>query len=120
MHKTVVVDAALRRNKAEQPTHLWIECQADEVFNWTDVSELLEAGYKVTAQIREPRDVPPQELREDPDFAVVWMIPTAYREVLACAGYIKDARAPGDGYEIKVVRQMFNSRHYAEDRVWPN
>ena len=118
-HKVSVVEAALRRHPdAQRPTHLWIETQQDERFDWLRVAELIEAGFNVTAQIREPEDVPPVRLLRSVHFGVVWMVPERYRDVLLAAEYIKWAVAPGDGCEAEIQLRKFDPANYEKDQVW--
>jgi len=120
LHKPEVVEAAIRRNNpAVLPTHLWVETQADEKFNWSDVESLLTAGFKVTAQVREAEDVPPVALLENLDFGVVWMVPERFRDLLSSASHIKWALSPGNGYECELNHRHFDGADYVKDTIWP-
>ncbi len=122
MHKPAVVEAALRRNNATvRPTHLWVETQADEQFDWMLVEELLKNGFNVTVQVREPSDTPPVDLlmTYGETFSVVWMVPERFRNILTSAEFIKYAVAPGDGFEAELKPRNFNPDDYAKDLVWP-
>jgi hypothetical protein len=104
--------------EAQRPTHLWIELQPGELFHWGNVLSLLQAGYRVTAQVREPEDVPPVSLLDYKDFGVVWMVPKRFREIFLACSHIKWANAPGDGCDTEVQLREFNPADYAKDQEW--
>lgn len=121
MHNPVFVYRTLdARPQADRPTHLWLEVQPGEHFDWSNVKRLLDAGFLVTVQIRYPHDVPPTSLRRwHGQFGVVWMVPDEFQEVLRAADYIKHAVAPGNGFESPLQHRQFHPSAYRGDQVWP-
>ena len=118
-HTVAAVDMFMQQHpNAQRPTHLWIELQPGELFHWGRVQDLLLAGFKVTAQVREPEDAPPLSLLEDNAFGVVWMVPARFRDVLLAASHIKWANAPGDGMEAELKFREFDAADYEKDEIW--
>lgn len=125
-HSLEAVQALLTEHNSQKdfleprrrPKHLWLETQPGERFNW-DAIYRLKSSYRVTLQVREPEDVPPQKLLQDPFVAVVWMVPDRYAPLLHAADFIKHATAPGYGYEAWLKKRTFDPLDYAKDEVWP-
>lgn len=120
-HNLETVGELLKKH-GKTARHLWVETQPGEVFNWAGVRQLLSAGYYVTVQIRDDKDIPPSEFTGT-GLSVVWMVPPQFHGVMKRLDWIKVVHGPGpfDGYEIQVRhRDAFPAERYEkEDEVWP-
>jgi hypothetical protein len=120
-HRLEFIEEKLKKHDCAKPTHLWLETQLGEKFNWGEIAALLEAGYHITLQLRTSADLPPQ-LPRSHNVCIVWMAPQEYHELLGRLNFIKVVHGPGpfDGFEIAVqTRHNFPADLYVkEDQIW--
>jgi hypothetical protein len=120
-HRIEFIEEELLKHDCVRPTHLWLETQLGEVFNWGEIAALLEAGFRITLQVRTAEDLPPL-LPHNHNVCIVWMVPPEYHEILSRLQFIKVVHGPGpfDGFEIAVqTRHGFPADLYVkEDEIW--
>lgn len=118
-HRLETVLAVLEAHQ-RTATHLWLECQPGEFFDWAEVERLAQR-FNITLQVREPYDMPPHALRAR--VSMVWMVSKTLWPMLDACDFVKVVHGPGrfDGYEIPTANKIRfrSSRYTAEDEVWP-
>jgi len=96
--------------------HVWVECQPGERYDWPQVSLLVGAGYKVTAQVRDDSDLPPTGLQ----VALVWLVPHGYRQAAAASHFVAvRGEQLFTGAESALDYRPFNPAQFELDEVWP-
>jgi hypothetical protein len=115
--KPEVVSRELRRI-GKAASHLWLQAQPDERFDWADVAALVALGYRATLLARGPADLPPPAVRAS--VAVCWLVPADCVDLAMAATHLTVHNGPGafDGHQSRLSMVKFNPDDYGKDLVW--
>lgn len=114
-HDLGAVRRLLCRHK-KAASHLWLELRRGERYDWRKVLRLSNAGFKVTALLRGPQDLPPLWVAGQVDF--IWRVPDRYRALARCCGHLNVLRAAFVGYEARLTWRALPTARYWKDETW--